>query len=338
MCGCAARRSRRPTRSSSWARPAMADDVIAEALVRRKTSADVRVPMGAVSGPVAVVDRVGRADGAVGRRRSTVEPAPPTGIVEFGLQGAALLLRRGPARDADLRRPRRRRRSPVTVALGARRRRRRGRALGPRRRRAGDAAAAHVERPRRRQGPAHRALRVPGHGAAASRSRRSAFDFARDRFPILGKFTFGTGVAAFGGGRGHQGHDVFAACGTPLVAAHGGSSSSPATTAAPGNYLVIDNEGTGTDHAYMHLRDAPLVAKDARVVHRAADRLRRRTGRGERVPPALRGLDRARAGTRAGARSTRSPMLRSWAAASSRLPGSARRCAFSPSSAIAPSS
>ena len=49
-----------------------------------------------------------------------------------------------------------------------------------------------------------------------------AFDFARDRFPILGKFTFGTGAAAFGGGRGHQGQDVFAACGTPLVAAHGG--------------------------------------------------------------------------------------------------------------------
>ena len=48
------------------------------------------------------------------------------------------------------------------------------------------------------------------------------FGFARDRFPILGPATFGTGAAAFGGGRGHQGEDVFAACGTPLVAAHGG--------------------------------------------------------------------------------------------------------------------
>ena len=92
-----------------------------------------------------------------------------------------------------------------------------------------------------------------------------AFDFARDRFPILGKYSFGTGVASFGGGRGHQGHDVFAACGTPLVAAHGGVVKFAGYHGRAGNYLVIDNEGTGTDYAYMHLRDAPLVAAGARV-------------------------------------------------------------------------
>jgi murein DD-endopeptidase MepM/ murein hydrolase activator NlpD len=50
----------------------------------------------------------------------------------------------------------------------------------------------------------------------------AGFDFYGDRFPILGPVKFGTGTAAFGGGRGHQGEDTFAACGTPLVAARGG--------------------------------------------------------------------------------------------------------------------
>ena len=93
----------------------------------------------------------------------------------------------------------------------------------------------------------------------------AVFEFARDRFPILGKHSFGTGTASFGGGRGHQGHDVFAACGTPLVAAHGGVVKYAGYHARAGHYLVIDNEGTGSDYSYMHLRDAPLVAKDDRV-------------------------------------------------------------------------
>ena len=49
-----------------------------------------------------------------------------------------------------------------------------------------------------------------------------AFEFRRFRFPIAGAHRYGTGAAAFGGGRGHQGQDTFAACGTPLVAARGG--------------------------------------------------------------------------------------------------------------------
>jgi murein DD-endopeptidase MepM/ murein hydrolase activator NlpD len=35
--------------------------------------------------------------------------------------------------------------------------------------------------------------------------------------------------------------------------------------ARAGNYLVIDGEGVGTDNAYMHLRDVPLVATGDRV-------------------------------------------------------------------------
>jgi murein DD-endopeptidase MepM/ murein hydrolase activator NlpD len=93
----------------------------------------------------------------------------------------------------------------------------------------------------------------------------AAFDFFGERFPILGPVRFGTGVAAFGGGRGHQGEDTFASCGTPLVAARGGKVKYAGYHARAGNYLVIDNEGVGTDYVYMHLRDVALVRTGDRV-------------------------------------------------------------------------
>ena len=84
-------------------------------------------------------------------------------------------------------------------------------------------------------------------------------------FPIQGTYKFGTGAAAFGGGRGHQGQDVFAKCGTPLVAAEGGKVLYKAFQARAGNYLVIDVDGADRDEAYMHLRTPAIVEKDAVV-------------------------------------------------------------------------
>src|SRR3954447_20033342 len=42
---------------------------------------------------------------------------------------------------------------------------------------------------------------------------------AEHAFPVHGQHDFGTAVNGFGGGRGHQGQDIFADCGTPVVAA-----------------------------------------------------------------------------------------------------------------------
>ena len=53
------------------------DDVVASTSVRRKTSVDVRVPLGAVPGPVAVVDRNG-AVSAPSAGPVALEPAAPT--------------------------------------------------------------------------------------------------------------------------------------------------------------------------------------------------------------------------------------------------------------------
>jgi murein DD-endopeptidase MepM/ murein hydrolase activator NlpD len=92
-----------------------------------------------------------------------------------------------------------------------------------------------------------------------------AFTFLRHKFPIRGAHDYGEFAASFGGGRGHQGQDVFAKCGTPLVAARGGVVKHKATHSRAGNYVVIDGQATGTDYVYMHLRDAALVSRGDRV-------------------------------------------------------------------------
>ena len=87
-------------------------------------------------------------------------------------------------------------------------------------------------------------------------------------FPVRGKHNFGGAGARFGAGRGdhsHQGQDVIAGCGTPLVAAQGGTVTTKAYQAGgAGNYLVIHSAVTGTDTVYMHLKKpSPLLRGQA---------------------------------------------------------------------------
>lgn len=103
------------------------------------------------------------------------------------------------------------------------------------------------------------AFRVFSEGERAAVSKDSAsqrFGFYGHRFPVLGRHTYGDG---FGAGRNHQGQDVFAACGTRIVAARGGRIQTRAYHSAAGYYVVIDGRGTGQDYVYMHLqrRDRP---------------------------------------------------------------------------------
>ena len=82
------------------------------------------------------------------------------------------------------------------------------------------------------------------------------FGFYGHRFPLLGRRTYGDG---FGAGRNHQGQDIFAPCGSRVVAARGGRVQTRAFHEAAGYYVVIDGRGNGQDYAYMHLgrRDRP---------------------------------------------------------------------------------
>ena len=91
-----------------------------------------------------------------------------------------------------------------------------------------------------------------------------SFLFLAYMFPLKGRHTYGTGADAFGAGRTghtHQGQDVMAACGTPIVAARGGKVKYRGFQGAAGNYIVIDGAGIGQDTAYMHLREPALLKK-----------------------------------------------------------------------------
>lgn len=76
-------------------------------------------------------------------------------------------------------------------------------------------------------------------------------------FPVRGKHSYGDGLGA---GRGHQGQDVPAACGTRLFAAQGGTVQVNAYQAGgAGYYVVIDTIGSDVDHVYMHLIAPPAL-------------------------------------------------------------------------------
>jgi hypothetical protein len=102
--------------------------------------------------------------------------------------------------------------------------------------------------------------------AGAPLPRRESFWLVRNVFPIAGAHTYGDPFGAQRAGHVHQGQDVMAPCGTPLVAVHSGKVKFVGSQSMAGNYIVISSDdGTG-DYAYMHLRDRALVAKGAAVV------------------------------------------------------------------------
>ena len=85
-------------------------------------------------------------------------------------------------------------------------------------------------------------------------------------FPIRGTHDLGqTTTNDFGGGRGHQGQDLFAACGTPLAAAQGGTVRAAGTDGRAGNHIVITGLD-GEDHVYMHMQAPPALKPGDRVL------------------------------------------------------------------------
>lgn len=109
-------------------------------------------------------------------------------------------------------------------------------------------------------------------GAPAARASASSsglglsFSFFGYSFPLLGAHDFGDAADRFGAARSghtHQGQDVMAACGTPLVAARGGTIQYAGYEGNAGNYVVIDGKGTGLDFMYAHLaQPSPLKTGD----------------------------------------------------------------------------
>jgi murein DD-endopeptidase MepM/ murein hydrolase activator NlpD len=102
-------------------------------------------------------------------------------------------------------------------------------------------------------------LRRGPHASAAV-----VFQHGDHRFPLVGPFNFGGPDARFGAtrnGHTHQGQDVIAAQGTPIVAPRGGTVTAVAYQAGgAGYYVVVSGAGEDIDYAFMH-----LVAGSTRV-------------------------------------------------------------------------
>jgi murein DD-endopeptidase MepM/ murein hydrolase activator NlpD len=77
-------------------------------------------------------------------------------------------------------------------------------------------------------------------------------------FPVRGKHTYGDGLGA---GRGHDGVDLMAKCGKPVVAAQAGRVELVDSHPSAGNYVVVDGVGKAPDTVYMHLAGRPSVRK-----------------------------------------------------------------------------
>jgi murein DD-endopeptidase MepM/ murein hydrolase activator NlpD len=103
-------------------------------------------------------------------------------------------------------------------------------------------------------------VEAPGH--AQRYLLGDPFTFARDFFPVRGPHGYGGPGDRFGAGRAghsHQGQDILAPCGTPVVAARGGVVKDADFQWAAGNYVVIDAAGSGADFFYAHLREPARV-------------------------------------------------------------------------------
>jgi murein DD-endopeptidase MepM/ murein hydrolase activator NlpD len=99
---------------------------------------------------------------------------------------------------------------------------------------------------------------VVARSAQAGDVSRDSFDLYENVFPIRGKHQYGMGAGRFGAGRpghSHQGQDTFAKCGTRLVAARGGRVKYAGYQSRAGYYVVIDGSVTGNDYVYMHLAE-----------------------------------------------------------------------------------
>jgi murein DD-endopeptidase MepM/ murein hydrolase activator NlpD len=86
--------------------------------------------------------------------------------------------------------------------------------------------------------------------------------------PVVGKVDYGTAENAFGAARSghtHSGHDMFAAPGTPLVAAADAVVIDAGTDGGQGNYVHLYDRRREQTYVYMHLIAAPEVAEGDEV-------------------------------------------------------------------------
>jgi murein DD-endopeptidase MepM/ murein hydrolase activator NlpD len=120
-------------------------------------------------------------------------------------------------------------------------------------------------------------LRATAVGRRGARtSRRIAFEIvappltaASGVFPVQGPYSFGGAEARFGAGRpghSHQGQDIPAAAGTPVVSPRGGFVAWRAFQAGgAGHYVVVHGDDT-RDYVFMHMLDRSVLVQKGQAL------------------------------------------------------------------------
>jgi murein DD-endopeptidase MepM/ murein hydrolase activator NlpD len=125
---------------------------------------------------------------------------------------------------------------------------------------------------------------------AASASRTSELDFFHHRHPLVGSFSYGGRDARFGArrrGHRHQGQDMPAPEGTPIVAPRGGVITTVAfQRSGGGNYAVLDGEGEDRSYVFMHMRTGSVAVREGQRV-RTGQRIGEVGSTGESTGPHL---------------------------------------------------
>jgi murein DD-endopeptidase MepM/ murein hydrolase activator NlpD len=80
-------------------------------------------------------------------------------------------------------------------------------------------------------------------------------------FPVAGPHTIGQGFGAARSGHSHEGQDIMASCGTPLVAVTRAKVKWVKFQSLAGNYVVIRNKKLHQDYMYAHLATRASVRK-----------------------------------------------------------------------------
>lgn len=105
--------------------------------------------------------------------------------------------------------------------------------------------------------------------AAAAPTSPPAPSTGSGTFPVRGAYSFGGAGALFGApraARSHQGQDISAACGTPLVSAEAGSVLYAGYQGdGAGYYVVVQSRASNRSLAYMHMLAPSLAATGAEV-------------------------------------------------------------------------
>jgi murein DD-endopeptidase MepM/ murein hydrolase activator NlpD len=111
-------------------------------------------------------------------------------------------------------------------------------------------------------------LHLAGRGLrrAPTASSTAELEFSHHAFPVAGSYDLGGEDARFGAprhGHRHQGHDLAAAEGTPVVAPRGGLVEVVQYQAeGAGHYVVVDGDDEDYDYAFMHLKSGSIPVSE----------------------------------------------------------------------------